>query len=124
MALMFIGGASGSTAGGIKVNTFAVLLIAIASTVRGQPSAMAFGRRIEHAIVYRALAVALLAIAFVFLVGIGLTLTTEATFVQTLFEAVSAFAHGRGQHRHHARAGRRGPADHGRWRCSSGGSGR
>ena len=91
MALMFIGGASGSTAGGIKVNTFSVLLIAIVSTVRGQPSAMAFGRRIQHAVVYRALAVALLAIAFVFVIGLGLTLTTEATFVQTLFEAVSAF---------------------------------
>ena len=91
MALMFIGGASGSTAGGIKVNTFAVLLIAIVSTVRGEPSATAFGRRIQHGVVYRALAVALLAIAFVFVVGLGLTLTTEATFVQTLFEAVSAF---------------------------------
>ena len=91
MALMFIGGASGSTAGGIKVNTFSVLLIAIVSTVRGQPSAMAFGRRIQHAVVYRALAVALLSIAFVFVIGLGLTLTTQATFVQTLFEAVSAF---------------------------------
>jgi trk system potassium uptake protein TrkH len=91
MALMFIGGASGSTAGGIKVNTFSVLLIAIASTVRGQPSAQAFGRRIQHAVVYRALAVALLAVAFVFVIGLGLTLTSEATFVQTLFEAISAF---------------------------------
>ena len=91
MALMFIGGASGSTAGGIKVNTFSVLLIAIVSTVRGQPSAMAFGRRIQHAVVYRALAVALLALAWVFVVGLGLTLTSEATFVQTLFEAISAF---------------------------------
>jgi trk system potassium uptake protein TrkH len=91
MALMFIGGASGSTAGGIKVNTFAVLLIAIASTVRGDPSATAFGRRIQHAVVYRALAVALLAIAWVFVVGLGLSLTTDASFVQTLFEAVSAF---------------------------------
>jgi trk system potassium uptake protein TrkH len=91
MALMFIGGASGSTAGGIKVNTFAVLLIAITSTVRGLPSATAFGRRIQHAIVYRALSVALLAIAWVFVVGLGLSLTTDATFVQTLFEAVSAF---------------------------------
>ena len=91
MALMFIGGASGSTAGGIKVNTFSVLLIAITSTVRGQPSAMAFGRRVQHAVVYRALAVALLALAFVFVIGLGLTLTMEATFVQTLFEAVSAF---------------------------------
>jgi len=79
------------TAGGIKVNTFAVLVIAIISTVRGEPSATAFGRRIKHAIVYRALAVLILALGFVFLVGLGLTLTTEATFVQTLFEAISAF---------------------------------
>ena len=91
MALMFIGGASGSTAGGIKVNTFAVLLIAIASTVKGEPSATAFGRRIKHAIVYRALAVMLLSLGFVFLIGLGLTLTTDASFVQTLFEAISAF---------------------------------
>lgn len=91
MALMFIGGASGSTAGGIKVNTFAVLIITIVSTVKGEPSATAFGRRIKHAIVYRALAVLILAIGFVFLTGLGLTLTTDATFVQTLFEAVSAF---------------------------------
>ena len=91
MALMFIGGASGSTAGGIKVTTFSVLLIAIVSTVRGEPSAIAFGRRIQHAVVYRALAVALLALAFVFVIGLGLTLTTDATFVQTLFEAISAF---------------------------------
>jgi trk system potassium uptake protein TrkH len=91
MALMFIGGASGSTAGGIKVNTLSVLFIAILSTIRGQPSAVAFGRRIQHAIVYRALAVGVLSVLFVFSVGLGLTLTTNATFVQTLFEAVSAF---------------------------------
>jgi trk system potassium uptake protein TrkH len=91
MALMFIGGASGSTAGGIKVNTLGVMLIAIISTIRGQPSAMAFGRRIQHAIIYRALAVGVLSVLFVFTVGLGLTLTTDATFVQTLFEAVSAF---------------------------------
>ena len=91
MALMFIGGASGSTAGGIKVNTLGVLLIAVISAVRGQPSAMAFGRRIPHATVYRAIAVGILAALFVFTVGVGLTLTTEALFVETLFEAVSAF---------------------------------
>jgi trk system potassium uptake protein TrkH len=91
MALMFIGGASGSTAGGIKVNTFSVLLVTIISTVRGQPSTVAFGRRIQHNTVYNALSVALLAIAWVFVTGLGLTLTTDATFVQTLFEAVSAF---------------------------------
>ena len=92
MGLMFIGGASGGTAGGIKVNTLSVLIIAIVSTFRGEPSATAFGRRIQHAAVYRALSVALLSIAFVFMISLGLAATTEARFIDTLFEAVSASA--------------------------------
>jgi len=92
MALMFIGGASGSTAGGIKVNTFSVLWIAIVSTARGLPSAEAFGRRIQHVVIYRALAVALLSIAFLFSIGLALELLHPvANFVDILFEAVSAF---------------------------------
>jgi len=91
MALMFIGGASGSTAGGIKVNTFSVLLIAIVSTVRGRPSAEAFGRRVPHVVVYRALSVALLSIAFVFAIGLGIVVVAGTPFVQTVFEAISAF---------------------------------
>jgi trk system potassium uptake protein TrkH len=91
MVLMFIGGASGSTAGGIKVNTFSVLLIAIVSTVRGRPSAEAFGRRVPHVVVYRALSVALLSIAFVFVIGLGIEVVAGTPFVQTVFEAISAF---------------------------------
>ena len=92
MAMMFIGGASGSTAGGIKVNTFSVLLIAIVSTVRGRPSAEALGRRIPHEIVYRALSVALLSIAFIFVVALCLELTTPAgiPFIAIVFESISA----------------------------------
>ncbi len=90
MAMMFIGGASGSTAGGIKVNTFSVLFVAILSTARGLPSAVAFGRRIPHITIYRALSVALLSIAAVFVVALGLDLTVRAEFIQVLFEAISA----------------------------------
>jgi trk system potassium uptake protein TrkH len=92
MALMFIGGASGSTAGGIKVNTFSILLVAIISTARGEPSAQGFGRRIPHILIYRALSVALLSIAIAFSVALLLELTTpDATFVEVLFESISAF---------------------------------
>ncbi|MFH1103654.1 MAG: potassium transporter TrkG [Actinomycetota bacterium] len=91
MALMFIGGASGSTAGGIKVGTFSTLLIAIASMARGRTSAEAFGRRIPQSVVYRALAVALIAVAFVFVVALALTIPGDLRFVEVLFEAVSAF---------------------------------
>jgi trk system potassium uptake protein len=92
MALMFIGGASGSPAGGIKINTFSILLVAIVSTARGRPSAEAFGRRIPHILIYRALSVALLSIAVVFVTALGIEVfSRDFSFVQVLFEAVSAF---------------------------------
>ena len=90
--LMFIGGASGSTAGGIKVNTFTVLGIAILAAARGEPSATAFGRRIPHVLVYRAIAVALLSVAVVFAVTLALELTSEGRLIDRAFEAVSALA--------------------------------
>jgi trk system potassium uptake protein TrkH len=91
--LMFIGGASGSTAGGIKVNTFSLLLVAILSTARGNPSAVAFGRRIPHIVVYRAMAVALLSIAVAFIVGLGLFLLAGGRrLIEVAFEAISALS--------------------------------
>lgn len=90
IALMFIGGASGSTAGGIKVNTFSLLLIAIISTARGQPSATAFGRRIPHIVVYRAISIVLLFIAGAFLVGLGLELSAGGTLIDRAFETIAA----------------------------------
>lgn len=92
MATMFIGGASGSTAGGIKVNTFAVLLAAILATARGDSSPSAFGRRFSTELVYRAMSVALLSIAFLFVTALLLGLFTPAPFVMVLFEAISALA--------------------------------
>lgn len=90
-ALMFIGGASGSTAGGIKVNTFSLMFITIISSIRGDPSATAFGRRVPHEFIYRALSVVLLSFALVFIVTLGLELTTDGSIVELGFEAVSAF---------------------------------
>ena len=89
--LMFIGGASGSTAGGIKVQTFALLFFAILASARGHTRVVAFGREVPHAQVYRALAVALLSIALVFVVALALALTIETRFINVWFEAVSAF---------------------------------
>lgn len=91
IALMFIGGASGSTAGGIKVNTLSVLVIAIVSTIKGDPSATAFGRRIQHAVVYRALSVALLSIGVFFTIALALSLLLDSLFIEIIFESVSAF---------------------------------
>lgn len=91
MALMFIGGASGSTAGGIKVQTFSVLFFAIVTAVRGGSEVEAYARRVPSGHVLRAIAVALLATATVFVVAFALTFTEPARFLYLLFESFSAF---------------------------------
>ena len=88
---MFIGGATRSTAGGIKLQTFSVLLFAIIASLRGNQHAVAFGREIPHVQVYRALAIALMSVALVLTVAFTLTLTETAPFLDILFETVSAF---------------------------------
>lgn len=91
VALMFIGGASGSTAGGIKVQTFSLLLFVIISAVRGSTEVEAFNRRLPQTNVLRAIAVALLSLALVFAVTFVLIATEEFVLLRVLFEAFSAF---------------------------------
>ena len=90
--LMFIGGGSAGTAGGIKVTTFAVLLFIILSEVRGDPNATAFGRRLPREVQRQALTVALLAVAVVVGSTGLLLLMTPFRLDEVLFEVVSAFA--------------------------------
>lgn len=92
VGLMFIGGASGSTAGGIKVNTLGILVIAIVSTVLGRRDATAFGRRVSQATVYRSMSVAVLSAVTVFAVAALLAVAVRAPFLDLLYEAVSAVA--------------------------------
>ncbi len=89
--LMFIGGASGSTAGGIKVNTFSTLFVTIIASIRGEEHVHVFGREIPWRQVNRALTVALLAVAVAFAATFALMLTTDADPSHVLFEAISAF---------------------------------
>jgi Trk-type K+ transport system membrane component len=89
--LMFIGGGSAGTAGGIKVTTFSVLLLALIAEVRGGRDVNAFGRRVPDAVIRQAVAVVLLAIAAVVAGTIALLLTTPFDLSASLFEAVSAF---------------------------------
>lgn len=90
--LMFIGGGSAGTAGGIKVTTFVVLLFVIWSEVRGDRSVTAFGRRIPREAQRQALTVALLSVAAVVGSTAVLLVLTPFSLDQVLFETVSAFA--------------------------------
>ena len=90
--LMFIGGGSAGTAGGIKVTTFALLLFVILSEVRGDPEVHAFGRRVPREAQRQALSVALLAVVVVVAATGALMLLTPFPLDQVLYEVVSAFA--------------------------------
>ena len=91
--LMFIGGGSASTAGGIKVTTFFVLLWVIWAEVRGEPDVTAFRHRIDHAVVREALSVALVFVACnVFTVFLLQRFEPDTDLAPLLFEAASALA--------------------------------
>jgi trk system potassium uptake protein TrkH len=90
--MMFIGGSPGGTAGGVKTVTMGVIFLAVVSVVRAKDDVEVYGRRISWDIIKRALAVVVISITLVFLVTMSLTLTESGSFIEILFEAVSAFA--------------------------------
>ncbi len=90
--LMFIGGASGSTAGGLKVTTFGVLVFTLISVLKGREDTEAFGRRFSKETVYKAFTLLAIGIIIVLTATIILTITEpEKPFINLLYEATSAF---------------------------------
>ena len=90
--LMFIGGGSASTAGGIKVTTLAVLFLAAFAEARGQRSMEAFGRRIPSDVLRLAVSVVLWGATIVAVSSILIMHITKEPLDHVLFEAISAFA--------------------------------
>lgn len=92
IVLMFIGGCPGSTAGGIKVTTFVVLLITVISTIRGREESVILKHRFATGLVYKSLTVVSLAIVLIFVdAGIIAALNPDVSMLDAVFEAVSAF---------------------------------
>ena len=92
VVLMFIGGGSAGTAGGIKVTTFVLLFFVIWAEVRGERDVQAFERRIGDRVVRQALAVALLSVGLVVVATVVMVELTGLRTAVVLFEVVSAFA--------------------------------
>ncbi|HET6672581.1 MAG TPA: potassium transporter TrkG [Agromyces sp.] len=90
--LMFVGGGSASTAGGIKVTTLAVLFLAAFAEARGAPSMEAFGRRIPRDMLRLAVSVVLWGASIVAVSTIILTQMTKAPLDFVLFDVISGFA--------------------------------
>lgn len=91
--LMFIGASPGSTGGGIKTTTFAILMGAVKAQIRGREDVTFFGRRMDYTIIYKSLTVTLIALFLIIFVTMVLTVTEPGKdFLMLFFETVSAFA--------------------------------
>lgn len=89
--LMFVGGGSASTAGGIKVTTLAILAIAVWSEAKGRSSVEVFGRRIPSDVQRVALSVVAWGATIVALSTITIAQLTKADISHVLFDVISAF---------------------------------
>lgn len=92
IAFMFIGGATGSTAGGIKVNTLGVIVAYFRSYLKKNNDTIIRNARVEHTIVVHSFLLFFIGICIVNLGAFVLSCTENAPYISVLFEVVSAFA--------------------------------
>ena len=89
---MFIGACPGSTGGGIKTTTFAILIQSIRSTMKGSKVVEFFDRKIPNFFVVRATAITIISMMIVSLfLFVLMKIETEENFLPFFFEAISAF---------------------------------
>ncbi len=91
MVFMFIGAGSAGTAGGVKVTTVGVIVATIISTLKGRKETEAFKRNLPRALVNKSLAIISIAMVWIVVVAFVLSITEDASFVNILFEVISAF---------------------------------
>ena len=90
IVLMLIGGSPGSTAGGMKTTTVAVLFATAISTFRRQESAHFFGRRVDDDVVKNAVTILIMYLALFFFGGLTISIVEDLPILTCLFEAASA----------------------------------
>jgi trk system potassium uptake protein len=91
-ALMFAGGGSASTAGGIKVTTIAVMFLAIIAEARGDADVKIYGRTIPEGTMRVAISVIVAGATLVAVSALLLLQISGASLDRVLFETISAFA--------------------------------
>lgn len=91
MLLMFIGGSPAGTAGGIKTVTMGVLVICAICTIKGKQCTVIFKKKIPFQIITRAMAIIMIAISVVISMIMILSFTESASFMEIVFEVISAF---------------------------------
>jgi len=90
IAMMFVGGSPGGTAGGVKTTTVAVLALTIIATLRREPRAIAFGRQLTERSIYEAASVVSIGVAFGLVAVLTILATQPIPPEPAFFEVVSA----------------------------------
>lgn len=90
--LMFCGASPGSTGGGVKTTTIAIIFATVSSIIRGKDEVILFNRRLEHGLIIKALAIFCVAASFIVVATMILCLTENFSFIRILFEVTSALA--------------------------------
>ncbi len=90
MLLMLIGGSPGSTAGGVKTTTVAVLIANISAVFHKRPNARAFGRRLDNSVIKNASAILMMYALLAVLAAVIISMTEDLPMQTCLFETISA----------------------------------
>lgn len=88
--LMLVGGSPGSTAGGLKTTTIAVLILNVFACFRRKEDVCAFGRRIDDNVIKNAATIVMMYIALFFIGGVAICSVEKLPLVASLYEAASA----------------------------------
>lgn len=88
--LMFVGGSSGSTAGGIKTVTVGILFLSAVRGFRGHGEVVVFGRKISQTQIGSALSIFVLVVSLGILGGMAVSVTNGLPLWDSMYEAVSA----------------------------------
>lgn len=92
MILMFIGGSSGSTAGGVKTVTVAILFLSVISTIRGRQELIVFEKKISQTQVIQAATLVITGIVIISAGSIAVSLLNNAGLTESIFETVSVYS--------------------------------
>ena len=93
---MYIGAAPGSTGGGIKVTTIAVIIMTVVSVLKNKEETTILKRKLDKSVIYKAMTIVMLSLGLIFVATLSILYSLKAnskvTGLNTLFEVVSAFA--------------------------------
>lgn len=91
MVFMFIGGGPGSTAGGVRITTAVVVIMAVRTMLTNRSDVEIYGRRMPQMIVYRSISIVLISGMMIALALVLLLATQDIAFEPLAFETFSAF---------------------------------